>query len=287
LTGSSPPAYGAPVDHLSEFAVILLHYQAAAEPRLAIKDGAEFFDAGVGLLEIFAGSKPEPQGPPINLSKVRLAPCVPKPGKIICVGLNYRRHAAESNLPAPDRPIIFSKLPNALAASGDDIRLPSVASHYDYEAELVVVMGRAAHNVSEGAALDYVWGFCNGNDVSARDLQMQSSQWLLGKTLDRFGPIGPWIVSRDEAGELADMSIRCSVNGEVRQSSRVQDMIFSVPELVSFLSRHFTLDPGDVIFTGTPEGVASGRPDHPWLKPGDEVVVEVGPLGRLVNRMVS
>ncbi|HEY2887067.1 MAG TPA: fumarylacetoacetate hydrolase family protein [Candidatus Limnocylindrales bacterium] len=266
--------------------MILLHYQTPAGPRLAVKDGSDFVDAGVGLLDLFAGAQPAIGGQPLDLDGLRLAPCVPRPGKILCVGLNYRRHAAESNLPAPDFPIIFSKLPNALAASGDDVPLPSVAIEFDYEAELVVVIGRTARNVTEASALDYVWGYCNGNDLSARDLQLRTSQWLLGKTLDRFGPIGPWIVSRDEAGDPADMSIRCTVNGELRQSSSVGDMIFSVPELVSFLSRHFTLDPGDVIFTGTPEGVASGRPDRPWLKPGDEVVVEVGPLGRLVNRMI-
>lgn len=266
--------------------MILLHYQAADGPRLAIRNETETVDAGISLRELFAGGKPKP-GRALDAANLHIAPCVPNPGKIICVGLNYRRHAAESNLPAPDRPIIFSKLPNTLAASNQDIPLPAVAAQYDYEAELVVVIGRSARNVAEASALDHVWGFCNGNDLSARDLQSQSSQWLLGKTLDRFGPIGPWIVSRDEAGDLRDMPIRCTVNGEIRQSSRVGDMIFSVPELVSFISRHFTLDPGDIVFTGTPEGVADGRPDHPWLKPGDEVVVEVGRLGRLVNRMVK
>jgi 2-keto-4-pentenoate hydratase/2-oxohepta-3-ene-1,7-dioic acid hydratase in catechol pathway len=260
--------------------LILLHYQTADGPRLAVRTGDETVDAGVDLHGILGGRV-------IGSAELRLAPCVPNPGKIVCIGLNYRRHAAESNLPVPERPIIFSKLANALAASGENIPLPSVATEYDYEAELVVVIGRRARGVSEANALDHVWGFCNGNDLSARDLQTQSSQWLLGKTLDHFGPIGPWIVSHDEAGDLEQMPIRCSVNGEVRQSSRVGDMIFSVPELVSFISRHFTLDPGDIIFTGTPEGVADGRPDHPWLKPGDEVVVEVGRLGRLVNRMVK
>jgi 2-keto-4-pentenoate hydratase/2-oxohepta-3-ene-1,7-dioic acid hydratase in catechol pathway len=266
--------------------MILLHYQTASGPRPAVVEGDEVRDAGVDLLEIFAGQKPAPGGQHLEMRGLHLAPCVPKPGKIICIGLNYRRHAAESKMPVPQRPIVFSKLPNALAASGDDIPIPSVTAQCDYEAELVAVIGRTTRNVSEANALDHVWGFCNGNDVSARDLQSQSSQWLLGKTLDRFGPIGPWLVSRDEAGDLERMPIRCMVNGEERQSSVVGDMVFSVPELVSFISRHFTLDPGDIIFTGTPEGVADGRPDQPWLKPGDEVVVEVGRLGRLVNRMV-
>jgi 2-keto-4-pentenoate hydratase/2-oxohepta-3-ene-1,7-dioic acid hydratase in catechol pathway len=266
--------------------MILLHYQTASGPRTAVVQGNEAIDAGVDLLDIFAGQRPRAGGQPFELQRLQLAPCVPRPGKMICIGLNYRRHAAESKMAVPERPIVFSKLPNALAASGENIPLPTVAAQYDYEAELVAVIGRRARNVSEANALDYVWGFCNGNDVSARDLQSQSSQWLLGKTLDRFGPIGPWLVSRDEAGDLTQMPIRCTVNGDERQSSVVGDMVFSVPELVSFISRHFTLDPGDIIFTGTPEGVADGRPDQPWLKPGDEVVVEVGKLGRLVNRMV-
>ncbi len=267
--------------------LILLHYLTATGPRLAVKQGDATRDAGVTVSDVFAGLKPDPAGEVIDLSRVRLAPCVPKPGKIVCIGLNYRRHAAETNQPVPQNPVVFSKLGNALAASNEEIPLPPVSQKYDYEAELVAVIGRQAQNVSEASALDYVWGFCNGNDLSARDLQFQSTQWLLGKTLDHFGPIGPWLVSRDEAGDLDRMPIRCTVNGEVRQSSVVGDMVFSVPELVSFISRHFTLEPGDVIFTGTPEGVAQGRPDHPWLKPGDEVVVEVGKLGRLVNRMVK
>jgi 2-keto-4-pentenoate hydratase/2-oxohepta-3-ene-1,7-dioic acid hydratase in catechol pathway len=244
-------------------------------------------DVEASLLDVFAGQIPAGRHRPLDEARIRLAPCVPAPSKIICIGLNYRRHAAESNMPVPHQPIVFSKMTNALAASNEDIPLPAVATQYDYEAELVAIIGRTARHVPEAEALDYVWGFCNGNDLSARDLQSQSSQWLLGKSLDHFAPIGPWIVSRDEAGDLEDMPIQCTVNGEVRQSSRVGDMIFSVPELVSFVSRHFTLDPGDLIFTGTPEGVAHGRPDHPWLRPGDEVAIEIGRLGRLVNRMTA
>jgi 2-keto-4-pentenoate hydratase/2-oxohepta-3-ene-1,7-dioic acid hydratase in catechol pathway len=267
--------------------VILLHYVTAAGPRLAIRVGDETRDAGVTLAEVFAGAQLNAGESVVDLEKVRLAPCVPHPGKVVCIGLNYRRHAAESNAPVPERPIVFAKLANTPAACNQDIPLPHVSDQYDYEAELVVVIGRKARNVSEAAAPDYVWGYCNGNDLSARDLQSQSSQWLLGKSLDHFAPIGPYLVSRDQADSLDHMTIKCTVNGEVRQSSVVADMVFGVPELVSFISRHFTLDPGDIIFTGTPEGVADGRPDHPWLKAGDEVVVEVGNLGRLVNHMVE
>jgi 2-keto-4-pentenoate hydratase/2-oxohepta-3-ene-1,7-dioic acid hydratase in catechol pathway len=266
--------------------MILLHYASPDGPRLAVKTADGLFAATGTLDDVFAGATPAPSGEPLDEAGLQLAPCVPAPGKIVCVGLNYRQHAAESGMAVPEYPVLFAKFKNALAAPGQEITLPPVASQYDYEAELVVVMGRRASSVSEAEALDHVWGYCNGNDVSARDLQFLSSQWILGKTLDGFGPIGPWLVGREEAGELDTMPIRCWVNGELRQDSLVGDMIFGVPELVSFISRHMTLEPGDIIFTGTPQGVAQGRPDKPWLVSGDEVAVEVGPLGRLVNRMV-
>jgi 2-keto-4-pentenoate hydratase/2-oxohepta-3-ene-1,7-dioic acid hydratase in catechol pathway len=266
--------------------MVLLHYHSRAGLQLAVRTEDGVFDVDGDLAEVFAGRAPT-RGRAVDEAALELAPCVPHPGKIICVGLNYRMHALESNVPLPEKPIVFSKLNNALAASGQDIPLPGVSVQYDYEAELVVVIGRTARSVSERDAQNHVWGYCNGNDLSARDLQEQSSQWLLGKSLDAFAPIGPWLVSSEEAGEPAEMSIQCTVNGEVRQSSSVGDMVFTVAELVSFISRHITLEPGDLIFTGTPGGTADGRPDPPWLKAGDEVVVEVGPLGRLVNRMVE
>ena len=226
-------------------------------------------------------------GPRANEAGLTLGPCVPRPGKIVCVGLNYRRHAEETGSPVPAEPILFNKFSNTLAASGEDVPLPDVAEQYDYEAELCVVMGRTARRVSEADALDFVWGYCNCNDVSARDLQFRSTQWMLGKTVDHFFPIGPHLVSADEVGDPQALRVRCLVNGEVRQDSNTADMVFGVAELVSYISRYFTLDAGDVIATGTPQGVAVGRPDKPWLRPGDEVVVEVGNLGRLRNRMIA
>ena len=223
---------------------------------------------------------------PVAEAGLRLGPCVPRPGKIVCVGLNYRRHAEEAGMPVPETPILFNKFSNTPAASGEDVPLPDVAEQYDYEAELCVVMGRTARRVSRAEALDHVWGYCNGNDLSARDLQFRTTQWMLGKTLDKFFPIGPHLVSADEAGDPQAMGIRCLVNGDVRQDSSTADMVFGVAELVAYISRHLTLEPGDVIATGTPQGVAQGRPDRAWLRPGDEVVVEIGGLGQLRNRMV-
>lgn len=226
-------------------------------------------------------------GTPLSEAGLRLGPCAPAPGKIVCIGLNYRRHAEETGAQVPDAPILFSKFSNSLAACGEEIPLPDVAELYDYEAELGVVIGRSARNVGEAQAGDYVWGYCNCNDVSARDLQFRSTQWLLGKSLDRFLPLGPYLVSADEVGDPQTLRVRCSVNGSLRQDSSTADMVFGVAELVSYISRHWTLEPGDVIATGTPEGVAQGRPEKPWLRPGDEVVVEVGDLGRLTNRLVT
>lgn len=213
------------------------------------------------------------------------APCVGRPGKLLCVGLNYRRHAEESGMPIPETPVLFSKFANTLAAHGNEIPLPTVATQYDYEAELAVVIGRTARDVSEADALGYVFGYSSANDLSARELQTRTSQWLLGKTLDKFLPLGPYVVTADEAGDPAAMRVRCWMNGEVRQDSSTADMIFGVAEVVSYASRHFTLEPGDVISTGTPEGVILGMAEKRWLQPGDEVEVEVEGLGRLRNRM--
>jgi len=214
-------------------------------------------------------------------------PCVPNPGKIICIGLNYRRHAIESGMAIPTLPILFSKFSNTIAAPGEQIVLPANAIEYDYEAELGVVMGKRAKNVSEQDALNYVLGYCNINDLSARDLQMRTTQWLLGKTLDQFSPIGPYLVTADEIADPQALDIRCWVNGELRQNSTTADMVFSVAYLVSYISQYMTLDPGDVISTGTPEGVVLGMKEKQWLKPGDEVTVEVTGLGRLTNTMIA
>ena len=216
---------------------------------------------------------------------LQLGPCVPNPGKIVCVGLNYARHAAESGMEPPTAPVLFSKFGNAVAAPGEVVPLPANAREYDYEAELVAVIGRRARHVSEAEALDYVLGYCNANDVSARDLQMLSGQWLLGKTLDKFQPLGPYLVTADQVTDPQGLRIRCWVDGDLRQDSNTADMIFSVAECVSYISRYFTLEPGDIISTGTPEGVVLGRAQKDWLVPGDIMTVEVEGLGRLTNAM--
>lgn len=218
---------------------------------------------------------------------LQYGPAVADPGKIICVGLNYRRHAAETGMAVPETPVLFSKFLNTIAAYGDSVSLPPVASQYDYEVELGVVIGKPARHVSEEDALGYVLGYVTSNDVSVRDLQTRTSQWLLGKTLDNFLPVGPYLVTADEVGDPQHLAIKTWVNSEIRQDSNTGDMIFTVAQIISYISRYFTLEPGDLIVTGTPEGVAMGREDKPWLKPGDEVVVEVEKLGVLKNVMLA
>jgi 2-keto-4-pentenoate hydratase/2-oxohepta-3-ene-1,7-dioic acid hydratase in catechol pathway len=219
---------------------------------------------------------------------VTFGPCVASPEKILMVGLNYRRHCEEVRLPLPSSPTFFSKFNNSLLGHGGTIPLPvSVASRFDYEAELVVVIGRTARDVSEADAPAHVFGYCSGNDFSARDLQMKTSQFLLGKTCDGFAPVGPWLVTADEVADPQDLSIECRVNGEVRQSSSTRDMVFGCAQLVSYASRHMTLKPGDVVFTGTPEGVIQGKPEaeRVWLRQGDELTTTIGDLGELRFRL--
>jgi 2-keto-4-pentenoate hydratase/2-oxohepta-3-ene-1,7-dioic acid hydratase in catechol pathway len=221
----------------------------------------------------------------LDEADLQLGYCVPKPEKILCVGLNYRKHAAESGMAIPQTPVLFSKFNNALARPGEGIPLPAEVDQYDYEVELAVVMGRRARYVSEAEALDYVLGYCTANDISERGLQFRTGQWLLGKSLDKFLPIGPYLVTADEVGDPQKLGLRCWVNGELRQNSNTADMIFTVAQIISYASRYMTLEPGDVISTGTPEGVIQGMKEKVWLKPGDEVTVEVEKLGKLTNVM--
>jgi len=208
---------------------------------------------------------------------------VTEPEKIVCIGLNYRRHAAETNNPVPKLPILFNKYNSALNCCGGTVAVSKEkAEQFDYEAELVIVIGRTARNVSEADAPKYIFGYATGNDFTARDLQSRSSQWMLGKTLDGSGLVGPWLVTADQV-DGDNLKIECRVNGEVRQSSNTSDMVFNCKQLVSYISDYMTLQPGDIIFTGTPEGVIAGYPKEKqvWLKPGDRIVSSIEKLGDL------
>jgi 2-keto-4-pentenoate hydratase/2-oxohepta-3-ene-1,7-dioic acid hydratase in catechol pathway len=208
---------------------------------------------------------------------------IERPGKIVCVGLNYRDHAAEGGMDLPKAPLLFAKWPNTLIGHGDPIVLPPESTQVDYEAELGVVIGRSARRVSERDALDHVSGYICVNDVSARDMQFADGQWTRGKSPDTFCPVGPRLVPREEIDDPQALAIRCIVNGEALQDSSTAQMIFSVAEIISYASQVITLEPGDLIATGTPAGVGVFRDPKVLLSDGDEVSVEVEGLGTLTN----
>jgi 2-keto-4-pentenoate hydratase/2-oxohepta-3-ene-1,7-dioic acid hydratase in catechol pathway len=206
-----------------------------------------------------------------------------RPGKIVCVGLNYLDHAQEGGMELPKAPLLFAKWPNTLIGEGEPIVLPPEATEVDYEAELGVVIGTKAKRVSEADALEYVEGYICVNDVSARDLQFGDGQWTRGKSVDTFCPVGPRLVPREEIADPQQLGIRCIVNGEALQDSSTAQMIFSVAEIIAYVTRVITLDPGDLIATGTPAGVGVFRDPKVLLKDGDEVSVEIEGVGTLTN----
>ncbi|WP_430392875.1 fumarylacetoacetate hydrolase family protein [Bacillus suaedaesalsae] len=218
-------------------------------------------------------------------AEITFAPVFQEPKKIVCSGANYLAHVAEANLNIPEYPIYFPKYQNSLAAHNEVISPPDATDQVDYEVELVVVIGKQARDVSQEDALDYVFGYTTGNDLSARDLQFRGVQWLMGKAIDKFAPVGPYLVTADDVPNPQNLNLSTTVNGEVRQSSNTSKMIFPIAEMISDLSKVMTLEPGDVLFTGTPEGVIVGMAEKNWLKPGDEIVCEVEGIGRLVNKI--
>ncbi|MEO1495708.1 MAG: fumarylacetoacetate hydrolase family protein [Planctomycetota bacterium] len=266
--GSTTPRYG--VDHGIDH----------GEVRVTLADGDPL---GVGLTDTQQ---------PAEVARL-LTPIEPR--AILCIGLNYAAHAAEGGREPPERPVVFVKTPSAAVADGEPIQLPRRlrSERVDYEAELAVVIGKACKNVDRGDALDYVLGYACGNDVSARDWQKKGGggQWCRGKTFDTFAPVGPAIVTLDELASRGhdplDLAISCTVSGERMQDSRTRDMIFDVPTLVEFLSASVTLEPGTVIFTGTPQGVGFAKDPPRYLRTGDEVTVEIEGVGRLGNPVIE
>ena len=227
------------------------------------------------------------KGPFVAEKDAKFAPCLTRPQKIIMLGFNYRRHAKEVGVPIPTAPVLFNKFNNSLNAHGGTIQLPAkVAKKFDYEVELQVVIGKTAKEVSEADALGHVFGYATGNDFSARDLQFRdgkASQFMLGKNSDGFMPLGPYLVGAEVVGDPQKLAIECRVNGEQRQSSNTSDMIFSCAQIISYVSQVFTLQPGDLISTGTPEGVITGKPEaqQVWLKSGDKIACSIEKLGEL------
>ena len=222
-------------------------------------------------------------GTPRPLAEVRLLAPVPRPGKILCVGLNYRDHAKETGQAIPSEPVLFSKFASSVVGPGADVLVPPEAGKVDYEAELAVVIGRRTSRVAAADALGHVAGYTCANDVSSRSLQFLSGQWLLGKAIDTFLPLGPYLVTADEVPDPQALGIRCLVNDELLQSSNTGQMVFGVAELVSYASRTITLEPGDLLVTGTPSGVGMAADPPRFLGPGDRMRVEIDGLGQLDN----
>jgi len=208
------------------------------------------------------------------------------PQKIVCVGLNYRDHAEEQGVDLPERPLLFAKWPNTLIADGQPIRIPAVTQQVDYEAELGVVIGKRASRIAVDDALDVVRGYVVANDVSARDLQFSDGQWVRGKTLDTFLPVSE-LVPASEVPDPQALPIRAILNGQVMQDSNTSNQIFGVREVISFVSQAITLEPGDLIITGTPAGVGAFRDPKVWLKPGDEITIEIDGLGSITNPVTA
>jgi len=280
----------------------LLSFDAGDGPRAGLLEDGRVVDAWALLGEPHRGSLKEliahgrvdelrgrlgDSGAPSHpLSAVQLLAPIPDPEKIVCIGLNYRKHAAEVGVDVdalPDVPTIFAKYANALVADGATVRVPTGKT--DFEAEVAFVIGKRAKDVAEADALDYVAGYTLLNDLSARDLQGATPQWMPGKVFDGSAPCGPYLVTPDEAGPPDAIGIALTLNGEEMQSGATDDLIFSVPQLVVQLSKLMTLEPGDVVSTGTPEGVGMGRKPRVWLADGDEIVISSPTLGRLTTRI--
>ena len=228
-----------------------------------------------------------PGGAVHDPAKASLAAPIPRPPKIICIGLNYRDHAEESKMAIPETPTVFSKYSTSVIGPGAPIVLPKASSKPDYEAEFAVVIGRGGRHIPQERWREHVFGYTIVNDVSARDFQMATSQWMIGKTFDTFCPMGPAIVTADEIEDPHNLRVSLSINGETLQDSNTKNLIFGVPNLIAYLSSVFTLEPGDIISTGTPAGVGFARKPPRWLQGGDEVSVTVEKLGTLTNPVVA
>jgi 2-keto-4-pentenoate hydratase/2-oxohepta-3-ene-1,7-dioic acid hydratase in catechol pathway len=281
----------------------LVSYLSSEGPRIAALRGDRYLDlSGRGLngsMRVLLASGEEglrraaqlaAEAPELDAAAIKkLLPPVPDPRKILCIGLNYADHARESGATPPDEPVLFNKFPTALIAHGEPIVLPRVSQEVDYEAELVVVIGRGGRHIPRERAFEHVAGYCPGHDVSARDWQLHKpgKQWLLGKTFDTFAPCGPALVTRDEVPDPGKLRVRFRLNGETMQDSNTDQFIFPVDELVAYVSQVCTLEPGDLIYTGTPPGVGFARKPPVFLKPGDVAEVEIEGLGVLRNPVVA
>jgi 2-keto-4-pentenoate hydratase/2-oxohepta-3-ene-1,7-dioic acid hydratase in catechol pathway len=267
----------------------LVTYDTGSGPRTGVLRDGGIVDLAAGTLGTLlrSGAAAEDPGgaPTVSLDEARLLPPVPDPEKLVFIGLNYGPHAAEAGLEPPATPTFFTKFRNALVPAGTDVALPAYSQKVDYEAEVAFVLGRRCKDVPEEEALDAIAGYTLVNDLSARDYQFMTPQWGPGKVFDGSAPCGPALVTPDEAGEHDSIEISLTLNGEEMQRDTTASLIHSIPALIAFLSKLMTLEPGDLVSTGTPAGVGSTREPKVWLKPGDECVIESPTLGRLATRL--
>ncbi|HEX6279921.1 MAG TPA: fumarylacetoacetate hydrolase family protein [Pyrinomonadaceae bacterium] len=245
------------------------------------------YDLSTNFVEPAMDAVNSGQLPLIDIGDVKVEAPVPRPGKIICIGLNYLDHVTESGMEIPKAPLLFSKFVTCVTASEEPILLPVGSEQVDFEAELAVVIGRRAKNIKLGDAMDYVFGYTNFNDVSARDMQFADGQWQRGKSCDTFAPFGEYVATKDEIPHPHNLRIQFRLNGEPMQDSNTDQLIFKTPDLVEYISRSITLEPGDIIATGTPPGVGFARKPPVFLKDGDVCEVEIEGLGVLINPVVK
>jgi 2-keto-4-pentenoate hydratase/2-oxohepta-3-ene-1,7-dioic acid hydratase in catechol pathway len=258
------------------------------QPRAGIVSGNQVLPVPGDMLSVCAAGHAEAEmAPPFDLAEVALLAPIPRPPKFICVGLNYRDHAAEAKMEIPQVPTIFDKFTNVVIGPGATIVLPRVSAKPDYEAELAFVIGRGGRYIQASQAMEHVFGYTIVNDVSARDFQMATTQWLMGKTFDTFAPMGPWIVTKDEIADPHALDISLEIGGEVLQKSNTRELIFKIPQLIEYISQVVTLEPGDVVATGTPAGVGFARKPPRWLRPGDETIVRIQGIGELRNPVAA
>ncbi len=261
---------------------------AGGAAEAGVLNGDQIAALGADMLTVIeSGRKPFEGANTYKLSELKLLAPIPRPPKLICVGLNYRDHAAEAKMEIPKVPTIFNKFTNVVIGPGDPIVLPKVSERPDYEAEFAFVIGRGGRYIPAARAMEHVFGYTIINDVSARDFQMATTQWLMGKTFDTFAPMGPCIVTADEIADPHALDISLEIGGETLQHSNTRELIFRIPEIIEHLSTVVTLEPGDVVATGTPAGVGFARKPPRYLRAGDEVVVRVEGIGELRNPVVA
>jgi 2-keto-4-pentenoate hydratase/2-oxohepta-3-ene-1,7-dioic acid hydratase in catechol pathway len=268
--------------------LVTFQAQGGSTPEAGIVAGDQVIGLGQDMLSVIAtGTLPVLAGPRYDLASIKLLAPIPRPPKFICVGMNYRDHAREAGVEIPSIPTIFSKFSNVVIGPGAPIVLPKNSTRPDYEAEFAFVIGRGGRHIPAARALDHVFGYTIVNDVSARDHQTTTSQWLISKSFDTFAPMGPWIVTRDEIADPHALDLSLEIGGDVLQHSNTRELVFGVPALIEYISSVVTLEPGDIVATGTPSGVGFARKPPRYLRPGDEVIIRIQGIGELRNPVIG